>query len=291
MCATGLSQVTPVEEVTGINNWEPHDQKELLLAPAKKGTPYKKGTHLLSTPCILHSERTPSQVPEAGDVGIRSRRRTAAMNLFRLSGDCLPHSQAAEDRVGFRSMRFFGYLSKSPIMSDGEEWRGMGKTVTWIHGLRHLPRRLRSEEGQSLVEFALAFMVFIFLIFAIFDFGHLFFVEMDVQNAIQEAGRYGSTGNHLPDPNNPGNNLSRVTSIINTFENDAMGVQVSNIQVTSLNGGSTSAGGPGDMMTISGTVNMPLITPLIAHLFPNGQFTFTASTTVMNEPFPPGQTN
>ena len=188
-------------------------------------------------------------------------------------------------------MRFSGYLSKSPIMPDGEEWRGMGKTVTWIHGLRHLLRRLRAEEGQSLVEFAIAFMVFIFLIFAVFDFGHLFFVEMDVQNAIQEAARYGSTGNHLPDPSNPGNNLSRVISIINTFESDAMGVQVSNIQVSSLNGGPTSAGGPGDMMTITGTVNMPLLTPLIAHLFPNGQFTFTASTTVMNEPFPPGQTN
>jgi Flp pilus assembly protein TadG len=132
--------------------------------------------------------------------------------------------------------------------------------------------------------------VFIFLIFAIFDFGHLFFVEMDVQNAIQEAGRYGSTGNHLPDPNNPGNNLSRVTSIINTFENDAMGVQVSNIQVTSLNGGSTSAGGPGDMMTVSATANLALMTPLIAQMFPNGQFTFTASITIMNEPFPPSQT-
>jgi Flp pilus assembly protein TadG len=213
------------------------------------------------------------------------------MNLFRLSGDCLPHSQAAEDRVGFRSMRFSGYLSKSPIMSDGEEWRGMGKTVTWIHGLRHLLRRLRAEEGQSLVEFAIAFMVFIFLIFAVFDFGHLFFVEMDVQNAIQEAARYGSTGNHLPDPKHPGNSLSRVTSIIDTLKNDAIGVQFSSIQVSSLNGGAGSGGGPGDLLTLSATVNMPLMTPLIAQMFPNGQFTFTANITIMNEPFPPGQTN
>jgi Flp pilus assembly protein TadG len=187
-------------------------------------------------------------------------------------------------------MRFSGYLSKSPIMPDGEEWCEMGKTITWIHGLRHLQRRSRSEEGQSLVEFAIAFVVFMFLVFAIFDFGHLFFVEMDVQNAIQEAARYGSTGNHLPDPKNNGNSLSRVTSIINTFENDAIGVQVSNIQVSSLNGGSGSAGGPGDVMTVSATVKMPLMTPLIAQLFPNGEFTYTASTTVMNEPFPPSQT-
>lgn len=186
-------------------------------------------------------------------------------------------------------MRFSDYLSKAPIMPDGDEWRGIGK-VTWVRGLRHLLCRSRSEEGQSLVEFALAFLMFIFLVFAIFDFGHLFFVEMDVQNAIQEAARYGSTGNHLPDPKNPGNDLSRVTSIINTFDNDVIGVQVTNIQVSSLNGGAGSAGGPGDMMTVSATVTMPLMTPLIARMFPNGQFTFTVSTTVMNEPFPPSLT-
>ena len=212
------------------------------------------------------------------------------MNLLRLSGDCLRHSRAAEDRVGFRSMRFSGYLSKSPVMSDGEEWRGLGKPVTRIHGLRHLLCRSRSEEGQTLVEFALVFMVFIFLVFAIFDFGHLFYMEMNVQNAIQEAARYGSTGNHLPDPKNPGKTLSRVTSILNTLQNDAMGVQFYNIQVSSLNGGSGSAGGPGDMMTVTATVNMPLMTPLIAQMFPNGQYTFNASITVMNEPFPPSQT-
>jgi Flp pilus assembly protein TadG len=160
----------------------------------------------------------------------------------------------------------------------------------WIHGLRHLLCRVRSEEGGSLVEFALVSMVFLFLTFAIFDFGHLYFVEMDVQNALQEAARYGSIGNHLPNPSNPGSTLSRVASIIATFESDAMGINASNIQVSSLNGGPTSAGGPGDMLTVSATVTMPLMTPLIAQMFPNGQYTFTASTTVMNEPFPPNQT-
>lgn len=162
---------------------------------------------------------------------------------------------------------------------------------TWTHCLRNFLSRSWSEEGQSLVEFAFAFTVFIFLVFAIIDFGHLLFEEMDVQNAIREAGRYGSTGNHLQDPKNPGNTLSRVNSIVNTFQNGVTGVQVSSVQVSSLNGGSGSAGGPGDMMTVTATVKMALMTPVIAQLFPNGQFTFTASTTVMNEPFLPGQTN
>jgi Flp pilus assembly protein TadG len=155
----------------------------------------------------------------------------------------------------------------------------------------HFLCRFRSEEGQSLVEVAIAALLFFFLMFAVFDFGHLFFVEMDVQNALQEAARYGSTGNHLPNPNSPGQFLSRVASIVDTLENDASGVNISNIQISSVNGGSNSAGGPGDLMTVSTIVNMPLMTPLIAQLFPNGQFTFTASVTIMNEPFSPSQTN
>jgi Flp pilus assembly protein TadG len=186
-------------------------------------------------------------------------------------------------------MRRSGYLSKSPTMRDGKKRRGPRGPAASIRGLRNLLSRTRLEDGQSLVEFAFAAMIFFFLVFAVFDFGHLFFVEMYVQNAIQEAARYGSTGNHLPDPKNPGNDLSRVDSIVDTLKTDAMGVNISNVQITSLNGGSGSAGGPGDILTVSTTVSVPLATPVIAQLFPNGQFTFPASVTIMNEPFPPSE--
>ena len=162
----------------------------------------------------------------------------------------------------------------SPATCEGEESR----------------ERFSPEEGGTLVESALASLIFFLLVFAVIDFGHLFFVEMTVQNAIQEAARYGSTGNHLPDPNNPGTDLSRVNSIIETLENDAMGVQISNIQVSSATGGAGNAGGPGDLLTVSATVNVALLTPLIARMFPNGQYTLTPSITVMNEPFPSSDT-
>jgi Flp pilus assembly protein TadG len=157
--------------------------------------------------------------------------------------------------------------------------------------------RSRSEEGGAIVEFALTFLVFISLVFAIIDFGHLFFVEMAVQNALQEAARYGSTGLHMPNPKSPGNYYSRVQSIQNTLTNDAMGAQISSIQVTNVPitnpsaTPSTNGGGYGDLLTVSATVNMPLITPMAARLFPNGIYTFTLSTTIMNEPFPPSQNN
>jgi Flp pilus assembly protein TadG len=201
-------------------------------------------------------------------------------------GFAASQGQRRSNRMGFPR-----YLSKSSIMRVAEESRGGDNTANWIHAMRNLLRASRSDEGQTLVELSVTFLVFMFLIFAVIDFGHLFFVKMDVQNAIQEAARYGSTGNHLPNPKLPGTTLSRATSIIDTLENDAIGVQFASIQVSSLGGGSGSAGGPGDMLTVSATVNMPLFTPLIAQMFPNGQYTFTASVTVMNEPFPPGETN
>jgi len=152
-------------------------------------------------------------------------------------------------------------------------------------------KALTREDGVTLIEFVPALMVFLLLTFAIFDFARLFFVELEVQTALQEAARYGSTGNHLPDPNNPGNTLSRITSIIDTFNNDASGLNVTSIVVSSQIGGSGSAGGPGDMLTVSVTVKIPLTTPLIAQMFPGGQYSYTASTTVMNEPFLATQTN
>jgi Flp pilus assembly protein TadG len=172
---------------------------------------------------------------------------------------------------------------------QGSDAKGIRSNVLW-----HLQCRFRSEEGQSIVELALAFMLFVFLALAVVDFGHLFFVRMAVQNALQEAARYGSTGNHLPDPNNPGGTpLSRIVSIEDTLQNDSMGINITNISISSVTGGTsstTSAGGPGGMLTVSATVNMPLLTPLIGRLFPNGQYTFTTSVTIMNEPFQPSLT-
>ena len=147
-----------------------------------------------------------------------------------------------------------------------------------------------SMRGQTMVEFALVLVIFLFLIFAVIDFGRLFFVQMEVQHAVHEAGRFASTGNHLPNPNNPGQNLSRANSIIATAEQGVGGMDISGIQISTLGGGTGSAGGPGDTVTISLTTNLTLMTPMVSRLFPNGQYTFTSSTTFKNEPFSPNNT-
>jgi hypothetical protein len=89
-----------------------------------------------------------------------------------------------------------------------------------------------------MVEFAIVATMFFFLIFALLEFGRLFLVQMSVQEAVQEAARYASTRNHLPDPNNPGQNLSRIQSIVSVAEQSAFGwgANVTNVQISSLEG-------------------------------------------------------
>jgi Flp pilus assembly protein TadG len=147
-----------------------------------------------------------------------------------------------------------------------------------------------SVEGSALTELALVIPLFLLLVFGVCDFGRLFFVETTLQNAVRQAGRYAITGNHQPDPKNPGQNLSRVDSIIQVAQQAAIGIDVNNIQISSVNGGAGSAGGPGDTVIISLTSNVQLLTPVIAAFFKNGTYTFTVSVQLKNEPFPPSQT-
>jgi Flp pilus assembly protein TadG len=152
------------------------------------------------------------------------------------------------------------------------------------------PSESGSTKGQAMLEFLMVAPLFFFLIFAVFDFGRLFLVQMEVDNAVQEAGRFASTGNHLPDPKNPGQYLSRVNSIIATLQQAAFGYQVANIKISSLWGGQGSAGGPGDTVTVSVSTNLKLMTPIVARGFPNGMYTFTSSAIFKNEPFPSAST-
>lgn len=155
---------------------------------------------------------------------------------------------------------------------------------------RAIERIAHSTRGTTLLEFALVLPVFVLLMFAVADFARLFYVEMTLQNAVREAGRYAITGNHEPDPNHHGQNLSRVQSIQYVAQHEAMGLDVSNLQIVSVSGGNGNAGGPGDTVTISLTTNLHLLTPVIARFFRNSIYTFTVSVAFKNEPFPPGNT-
>ena len=145
--------------------------------------------------------------------------------------------------------------------------------------------------GGATKEFALVASMLFTVMLGCFEFACLMYGQITLQNAVREAGRYAMTGNHLPDPNHAGQNLSRTASITKVAQQAAMGLDVSNIQISSVLGGSNNAGGPGDTVTISLTANLPLMTALVGQYFAHGTYTTTVSASFRNEPFPPGNSN
>ena len=139
-----------------------------------------------------------------------------------------------------------------------------------------------------MVEFAVVAPLFFLLVFGITDFGLLFFKQETLQYAIREAGRYGVTGR-----NDLGK--TREESIKAILIQKAVGIPINpgDIKITSMSGGilSSNAGGARAMMTVSLQATHTFITPMIGKFFPatgpqgQGQYTFTVSTTFMNEPF------
>ena len=76
-----------------------------------------------------------------------------------------------------------------------------------------LARRVRETAGNSLLEAAIITPLLLLLTLSIIDFGALFYVYLALENGVSQATRYGVTGNVMPDPLNPANNLSHDDSI------------------------------------------------------------------------------
>jgi len=169
----------------------------------------------------------------------------------------------------------------------------------------HMKLKCRNSKfihGQSMVEFAFVVPLFFLLIFGIIDFGRLFFTQMTLQNALRQAGRYAVTGNHITNlgenPGDPPQTLSRVQSIKQIAQKAALGIPISNIQISSQSAAdfasgtsngtvSDSAGGPGSVVTVSLSYDLKFITPIIGQFFKNGTYHFSVSTSFKNEPFSP----
>lgn len=140
-------------------------------------------------------------------------------------------------------------------------------------------------KASAMVEFIIVASTFLFLMFGVMDFGRMFFLQMDLQNAVDAAGRFASTGSTLPGATGATLTAQRISSILEVAQQAAVGATITNVQISSLAGGNGSPGGPGDTVTISLTTSIQL-TPLVGKFFPNGAYTFTSSTTFKNEPFP-----
>ena len=152
------------------------------------------------------------------------------------------------------------------------------------------PERFKSMCGQTLLEFALVFPLFIMLVCGILDFGNLLYSQMTVQNALREAGRYAVTGQCSTPPSgcltdSKGNTLSRVGSIIQIASQMAPGFDFSSMSISS-GGVANNPGGPGATVILSVSPSVQLLTPIVSsYVGKNGKYTFTASVTFKNEPY------
>jgi Flp pilus assembly protein TadG len=150
----------------------------------------------------------------------------------------------------------------------------------------------RGCRGQTVVEFALVAIPFFFLMFAIIDYSWALFNQMNVQDAVREAGRYAATGRYVTPTN--GAALSRIASIEQVLNEFALGngANIQSVSISSVSAGTGtittgSAGAPGDTVTITATCAVPMLTNAIGHFFnADGRYHFTASATFKNEPFP-----
>jgi Flp pilus assembly protein TadG len=152
-------------------------------------------------------------------------------------------------------------------------------------------RNSKRTRAEGLVEFAVVLPFFFLLMFGILDLGHLYFVQVTLENAIRQAGRYAVTGAHE-------NGKSRVASIQDVATKAAMGLDITQCIISSSSGSETggvgnvnlsSAGLPGENVKISLTTHLTLFTPMIGHFYgTNSVDNFTESVTFRNELFPYG---
>jgi len=142
----------------------------------------------------------------------------------------------------------------------------------------------RSESGQTLVEFAIAALVFLTLVFVVIDFSYLYFNKLTLQNAVRQAGRYAITGQAMP-------SQTRYASILQTVQTYSLGrATSSNTTICGAVLGCGCGGGPGETVTITVTYQYQFITPLVAKFISGGAYAMTVSSSFKNEPFPPGLT-
>ncbi len=153
-----------------------------------------------------------------------------------------------------------------------------------------------NDSGQTLVEFAIALMIFLLLVCGAMDFANLLCQKLTLQNAVRQAGRFAITGQCILGGNGACS-MSRYLSIQQVLETASVGIlngsniaSDATIVCTNEGGGCpTPAGGPGDLVTITVTYQYHFMTAPIATYFPGGTYQIVVSSAFINEPFPPSE--
>ena len=164
----------------------------------------------------------------------------------------------------------------------------------WLdHGESYLHGR---QKGVATVEFALTAMLFFIVLFAIIDFGYLFWGNLSMQHAVREGARYAVTGQSGLDPNPQGTAQDRCDAAVAAIRNQSMGFfdRVAAVVVFKTVDAATGAITPvpgnacisaGQIIVIEVNCTLPVLTPLIKPFFGGAGYAFSVSTTMKNEEF------
>jgi Flp pilus assembly protein TadG len=124
---------------------------------------------------------------------------------------------------------------------------------------------MRSEKGQSIVEFALVLPILVMLLFGIIDFGRIFHTYLAIDHASREAARTASIGEND-------------ATIVSTAVASASSIQLTAGQVAVSPGGTKSSGSD---VTVTITYPISFLTPVVSNL--TGPITLSSSTVMRME--------
>ncbi len=157
---------------------------------------------------------------------------------------------------------------------------------------KQLRQKIWQVRGTSTVEMAIVAPLFFLLIFALFEYCLLFFVNLSMQYAVREGARYAVTGQSNLDPNTA--NPQRYLAVIEKIKDSSMGVYAYVNPVITINntqyqssGSYTSNmfGNPGDVVVLQLNCSWPIVTPLMKPFFTGGIYNFSVAATMRNEAF------
>jgi len=161
----------------------------------------------------------------------------------------------------------------------------------------------QSQQGASVVEFALVLPLFLLLLFAIVDFGMYFYTQHTMQYATREGMRLALVGGRVTREEEL---LDRKDSIITTIKEqaslalDPSRLEISIFELHELPADAEEnsvfvdppdwqerqdAGRPGKFMRVRTQYDYTFLTPFIGSLFPNNSIRIEAQTTYRNELF------
>jgi hypothetical protein len=136
----------------------------------------------------------------------------------------------------------------------------------------------------------LASVLFFMMVVGIIDLGRIQFYRSNLQHAVSNSTRFATLGAALDDPSKPGKKLSREESIVQTIRKVSHISSLDNgdvkIGAVTADGRSVvGAGGPGDVITITATHDIPLVAPYLHLMFPEGRYRFRCTASFRNEEY------